>query len=106
MKRTGLITFCGSKIDIEFDPSYPDALQCLKNYENGLYKNKPIKTCNPNLLKCVLTGKKGWGLWVKLWSEGIREGSFTKFEILEEFDKRNIKIPPQFLKEFENRLEK
>jgi hypothetical protein len=43
-------------------------------------------------------------LWVNQWSDGILEGTFTKKEILQEFEERNIKIPEPLLKDFENRI--
>ncbi len=57
-------------------------------------------------MKGVITGKKSWGLWVDQWSDGIVDWTFTKEEILEEFQKRNIQIPSSLLKDFENRIEK
>jgi len=51
-----------------------------------------------------LIGKKGWGLWIKQWSQGIGEGTFTKYEILMEFEKRNIVIPKPLMKDFEHNI--
>jgi len=48
----------------------------------------------------VIIGKKGWGLWRNQWIEGIKEGSFTKYEIFQEFEKRKIEIPESLMKEF------
>lgn len=48
----------------------------------------------------VIEGKKGWGLWVKEWSEGIAEGTFTKFEILNEFKSKQINVPKPFMDDF------
>lgn len=63
-------------------------------------------TRHPNILKTVMIGKSGWGLWVSEWSQGIGEGTFTKKEILEEFEKRNIKIPKPLMEDFNNRINK
>ena len=49
---------------------------------------------------------KGWGLWLNEWSQGISEGSFTKKEILQEFEDRGIKIPSSLFIDFENRIKK
>jgi len=57
-------------------------------------------------LRAVIIGKKSWGLWVKQWSEGISEWSFTKEEILKEFENKGIKIPNSFLIDFENQINK
>lgn len=75
-------------------------------FEDGQYSKgkKEIVSSQPNILKMVIEGKKGWGLWLNLWSEGIGEGTFTKHEILNEFKKRDIEIPNSFLIDFENRI--
>lgn len=52
----------------------------------------------------ILIGKKSWGLWLNEWTDGITEGSFTKYEILEEFTKNGIVIPESLLTDFNNRL--
>jgi hypothetical protein len=49
-----------------------------------------------------LIGKKSWGLHVKMWSEGISEGTFTKYELLQQFTDNNIKIPESLLNDFNN----
>jgi predicted nucleic acid-binding protein len=38
------------------------------------------------------------------WSDGIVEGSFTKKEILSDFENLDITIPDSLLKDFENRI--
>lgn len=53
-------------------------------------------------MRSVIISKKSWGLWVNEWTDGIIEGSFTKHEILNEFD--GITIPENLLKEFNNRM--
>lgn len=49
-----------------------------------------------------MIGKKSWGLHVKMWSEGIAEGTFTKYELLQQFTDNNIKIPESLLNDFNN----
>ena len=74
---------------------------------DGYYKGgKSIITRHPNIVKSVLIGKKGWGLWVDQWTEGIVDWTFTKEELLNEFVKVDIEIPESFLKDFENTIEK
>lgn len=104
--RTGLLTFCGSKVEVQFDPSEGDGKFCFRKYDNGEYKLQIPRTMHPNILKGVITGKKSWGLWVQQWSEGITDWSFTKEEILGEFEKNNIKIPEPLLRDFENVIER
>ena len=107
VNRRDLITFCGSIIEVEFDPNGVSGKECFRLYEDGYYKGgKPIITRHPNIVKSVLIGKKGWGLWVDQWTEGIVDWTFTKEELLNEFVKVNIEIPESFLKDFENTIEK
>jgi len=73
-------------------------------FENGYYKDKEIITRHPRIVKSVIVGKKSWGLWVGEWTDGIIEGSFSKQEILNEFGVRNIDIPENLLKDFNNRI--
>jgi hypothetical protein len=77
-------------------------------FEDGQYSKgkKLLKTRHPNILKYVIEGKKGWGLWLNEWSLGISECDFTKEEILNEFEIKNIIIPKSFLIDFENRIHK
>lgn len=101
--RSGLITFCGSEIKIEYDPYSSDAKVAFKEYENGIFKKTGVpKTCHPNILYGVMMGKKGWGLWCEQWSKGISEFIFTKFEIYEMFKKHDIELPKPIEKEFNN----
>lgn len=103
LQRTGIITFCGSIITVDFDVNGMEAKECFRLYEDGFYKNgKPIITRHPNVFKSVLIGKKGWGLWVDQWTEGIVDWTFTREEILNEFIKVNVEIPEAFLKDFDN----
>lgn len=75
-------------------------------FEDGQFKGIQIVSRHPNIVKSVIVGKKGWGLWVGQWTDGITEWSFTREEILEEFKNRKIKIPESFLKDFDNVLQK
>lgn len=104
--RCGLLDFCGSNVDnIKFDVNEIEGKNTFRKYDNGQYKNGiPIITRHPNIVKGVITGKKGWGLWLNEWSDGIIEGSFTKREILEEFTSKGIEIPDSLLLDFENRI--
>jgi hypothetical protein len=57
-------------------------------------------------MESVIRGKKAWGLWLDQWTDGIVDWTFTRQEILNIFEEKNIKIPESFLKDFDNRLEK
>ena len=102
--RSDILTFCGSPVDIDFDVNDVEGKMAFRKYDNGQYQGKKIITRHPNIVKGVITGKKSWGLWVDQWSEGIVEGSFSKREILEEFEKHNIIIPESLLNDFNNRI--
>jgi len=105
--RSGLLEFCGSIVETEFDPNGEEGKFTFRQVENGdIKKHTVIKTRHPNVVKGVVIGKKSWGLWVDQWSDGIVDWTFTKEEILEEFQTRNIQIPEPLLKDFENRIEK
>ena len=75
-------------------------------FEDGQFSKgkQKIETRHTNIVKMVIEGKKGCGLWVNQWSDGISEGSFTKCEILNEFEIRNIIIPDSFREDFENQI--
>lgn len=103
--RSGILTFCGSSVDVDFDINGIEGKMTFRKYDNGQYQQgKQIITRHPNIVKGVIIGKKSWGLWVNEWSDGISEGLFTKWEILEEFSSRDITIPEPLLKDFENRI--
>lgn len=99
--EANILDFCGSNIKIEYNKVSYNALITYRLYETGKYKNQDVIECaEPDLLKKVITGKKGWGLWVDQWSDGIAEGTFTKAEILKQFADNNIEIPESLLKDF------
>jgi len=89
---------------VEFDIDEDDGKYCFRKFENGQIKIHELKSRHPNILKSVVVGKKSWGLFLNMWSEGIVDGDFTKHEILEEFNKKGIKIPKPFIIDFENRI--
>jgi len=91
-------------VDVEFDSSGPEGMYCFRSYENG--QKDWDKTRHPNILKSVVVGKKSWGLHVKMWAEGIAEGSFTKKEILQQFYDKDIEIPSSLLIDLDNRIYK
>ncbi len=108
--RHKILDFCGSEVITIFDKNKGDGKFCFKSFDNGIYSkeeiSKGIKTKHPNILKGVIIGKKSWGLWKNEWSDGISEGSFTKKEILQQFEERNIKIPESLMLDFENTIYK
>lgn len=108
--RKDILTFPGTIIPkIVFDINSPDSMLCFKKYDNGEYNNLikndiPIPTRHPNILKCIITSKKSFGLHVKMWSEGISEGTFSLNEILLEFSNNDIELPESFKKDLENTI--
>ena len=104
--RSGLITFCGSIVVIDYEKDGSDGKFSFREYDNGRFKFINPKSRHPNLLKAVISGKKGWGLWVKTWSEGITEWTFTKEEILKEFEERGIEIPEPLMIEWDKLIDK
>lgn len=108
LSRRGLIDFCGERIAIEkTNDRKMTARHCFKLYEDGRYgMGKTIQCCQPNIMRHVMMGKKGWGLWRGQWSEGVGHRLFRKEDIMEEFEKRSIVIPDCFMKEFDNAIEK
>ena len=101
------LTFSGTENPrIIFDKNGLDCREVFKLYENGIYKNKHIITKHPHMVFSVIKGKKSWGLHIKMWSDGIREGSFRKQEILDDFDNKRVIIPDNFKKEFFNLIYK
>lgn len=105
--RSGILTFCGTNVEVDFDINGDEGKYCFRKYENGQYKKEEIpKTRHSNILKGVLIGKKSWGLWKDQWTDGINDWTFTKEEIFKEFEDKGIIIPLSFIKEFENLIEK
>lgn len=105
INRSGLITFCGVDVQVDFDVNGSDGKFGFREYDNGRFKGITPTSRHPNILKSVIIGKKGWGLWLNTWSEGIVDWSFTKEEIFQEFSKRGIEIPEPLLKDFNNRID-
>lgn len=100
--RSGLITFCGVGVDeIESDPNGAEGKYAFREYDNGRYKELIPPMRHPNILKGIIIGKKGWGLWVEQWAQGIVDWSFTKEEILGEFTSRGIEIPEPLMLEWD-----
>lgn len=99
--RSGLITFCGVDVQVDFDVDGSDGKFGFREYDNGRFKGKTPVSRHSNILRGVIIGKKGWGLWVEQWSQGIVEWTFTKDEILEEFTKRDITIPEPLMIEWD-----
>ena len=106
VRKSGLIDFWGEKVEVEFNVNGPCGRECFRMFEDGKFSKgkQKIETRHTNILKMVIEGKKGWGLWVNQWSDWISEGSFTKYEILNEFEIRNIIIPDSFRDDFENQI--
>jgi len=104
--RTGLITFCGVGVEVDFDVNGSDGKYGFREYDNGRFKLKTPISRHPNILRGVIIGKKGWGLWVETWSQGIVDWSFTKEELLLEFEKRNIVIPEPLMIEWDKLIER
>lgn len=102
--RKDILTFCGSNVEVLYDPNGPDAKEGFRLYDDGHFKLKPIISRQPNVLRSVIISKKSWGLWVQEWTDGIVEWTFTKEEILSQFE--GIEIPESFLNDFENVLQR
>ncbi len=103
---SGILTFCGESVDVEFEINAVSAKEGFRLYDDGFFKNKNIASNQSNILRAVIIGKKAWGLWLDQFSMGIADWSFTKEEIVEEFTKHNIIIPDAFMLDFENRIKK
>lgn len=104
--RSGLITFCGVGVDVDFDVDGSDGKFGFREYDNGRFKHKTPVSRHSNILRGVIIGKKGWGLWVEQYSQGIVDWSFTKDELLDEFNKRNIEIPEPLMLEWDKLIER
>ncbi len=106
INKKGLVTFCGTKTDIEFDINGIGSKECFMKFENGFYRNKKIVTNHPNILKSVLIGKKGWSLWVDEWTNGVVDFTFTENEIFNIFEDKGIEIPENLLIDFYKKIDK
>lgn len=104
--RSGLITFCGDIVNVDFDVNGSEGKFAFREYDNGRFKLISPISRHPNILRGVIIGKKGWGLWVNSWAEGIVEWTFTKEEILKEFSDRNIEIPESLMLEWDKLIDK
>jgi hypothetical protein len=102
--RSGILTFCGYKVDVKFNLNSNDGKFCFRLFDNGEIKIYNLESRHPNILKSVIIGKKSWGLWVNEYSYGISEGLFTKEEVLNQFYENKILIPESFLIDFENSI--
>lgn len=104
--RSGLITFCGVQVDVDMDVNGSDGKFGFREYDNGRFKHSTPISRHPNILRAVIIGKKGWGLWVEQWSQGIIDWTFTKEEILEEFTSRGIEVPEPLIIEWDKLIER
>jgi hypothetical protein len=104
--RTGLINFCGVEVNIDFDVNGSEGKYAFREYDNGRFKLTTPITRHPNILKGIIIGKKGWGLWVSQYTEGIVDWTFTKEEILKEFEIRDIDIPESLMLEWDKLIQK
>jgi len=102
--RSGVLEFCGSGVNVKSDSNSPDGKFCFRKYENG--HGDWYITRHSNILYHAVRGKKSFGLWVKQWSEGIAECSFTKEDIIQEFTDKNIVIPKGLMKSFDDSIRK
>ena len=104
--RSGILTFCGSGVDVEFDINSNEGKFSFREFENGRFKNKKFISRHSNVFRSCIIGKKSWGLWKDQWSDGIVDWSFTKEEIFGQFEDLGIEIPSSLIKEFDNIVEK
>ena len=104
--RCGLLDFCGSNVEVFYKKDSEDGKFSFRMFENGEFKNKQLISRHPNVFKGVIIGKKSWGLFLQEWTNGIVEGSFSKKEILQQFEDKHIKIPESFLNDFDNVIHK
>ena len=104
--RSGILDFCGSGVNVTYEKTGPNGKYGFRLFDDGQMNIHELKSCHPNILKSVIIGKKSWGLHLKMWSEGISEGTFTQREILEQFHQNNIEIPQKLMDEFDNLVKK
>lgn len=61
--RKGLLTFCGSDVDVKFDIDGPEGKNTFRMFDNGYYKGgKEMVSCHPNIVRAVIIGKKKMSL--------------------------------------------
>lgn len=103
--RKDIVRFCGKKVDVFRNDDGYEARFIFREYDDGKYAThlqRRMETRHPNLLRAAIIAKAGWGLWVNEWSDGVVEGSFTKYEILQIFEEKGVIVPEHFLNEFHN----
>lgn len=106
--RCKILDFCGVEVKTRFDINQEEGKFCFRKFDNGEYSkdfiyNDGIPTRHNNILRGVIIGKKGWGLFVDITTDGIIEGCFTEKEVLQQFEDNGIKIPECLLQDFRNR---
>ena len=104
--RSGILTFCGSNVEVEFEEDGPNGKEGFRLFDDGFFIGKKIYSTHPRILEGAIRGKKSWGLWLDQWTDGISDWSFTKDEILDLFKEKSIEIPESLLKDFNNTLER
>lgn len=104
--RSGILEFCGSRVDCEFEEDGPNGKEGFRLFDDGFFKKKELYSSQPRVLECVIRGKKSWGLWLDQWTDGITDWTFTREEILKMFENKGIEIPESLLKDFDNTLER
>ena len=102
--RRGILDFCGSDVKVKHSYDGEDGKFAFRMFDNGQFKNKELTSIHPNILRGVIIGKKGWGLWKSEFADGIANCDFTKEEIISEFENKGIKIPDVFMKELDNEI--
>lgn len=102
--RCGILDFCGSVVVVKQNLNGDNGKFGFRRFENGEIKIDNLESRHPNVLRGVIIGKKSWGLWLDQWTDGIVEGSFTRWEILKQFDDYGIIIPEPLLQDFNNTL--
>lgn len=73
-------------------------------YDDGQFRGTIPHSRHSNILKAVIIAKKSWGLWLDQWTDGIVDWSFTREEILKQFEDNGIVIPESFISDFKNTL--
>tara|TARA_R110000772_G_scaffold43995_5_gene101259 strand:- start:1751 stop:2131 length:381 start_codon:yes stop_codon:yes gene_type:complete len=104
--RKDILTFSGTQVRVDHDPNGEDGKMTFRKFDNGDYKLKQITTRHPNVVFGVIKGKKSWGLWLNMYTDGIVDWSFTIEEIQSIFSDHDIKIPDPLWKDFLNVLER